>query len=119
MEKFYVRKRILANGVEWDRILKNGCVKGSDTMDTNYFDSEPLRDAWKEMETHFCAETVMSFINEIDRIYGDEFVPEVILEEINRVVVRFSVKGCSLYEESVEYVFCGDNLNPVTIEYGK
>lgn len=115
MGKFYVNKRILANGNEWCRLLESSCDEKDDDACINYFSSDSLRDAWTEMEKHFCAETVMAMLAEIDRIYGDGVDYEVVIEEINRVVVRYFIKGTDIYEDFVDYVFCGDLQKPVLV----
>lgn len=115
MERFYAKKRILANRNEWCRILKSAPVDVETEDCINYFSKDSIRDAWLEMETHFCAETVMAMLAEIDRIYGDGISYEVVVEEINRVVVRYFIKGTDIYEDYVDYVFCGDSLKPVLV----
>jgi hypothetical protein len=115
MEKFYVNKRILANGNEWCRLLESNCMLDNEDASINYFSSKGLRDAWTELEKHFCAETVLSLLSEIDNIYGDGISYEVMVEEINRVVVRYFIKGTEIYEDFVEYVFCGDLQKPVLV----
>jgi hypothetical protein len=115
MDRFYAKKRILANGNEWCRILESAPVDGDHDDCVNYFSKDSLRNAWTEMEKHFCAETVMAMLAEIDRIYGDGIDYEVTIEEINRVVVRYFIKGTDIYEDFVEYVFCGDLQKPVLV----
>lgn len=115
MERFYAKKRILANGTEWFRLLESNCMLYDEDTVTNYFSSKRLRDAWTELEKHFCAETVLALLSEIDRMYGDGMDYEVVLEEINRVVVRYFIRGTSAYEDFVEYVFCGDLQKPVLV----
>lgn len=114
MDRFYVTKRILANGNKWSDIL--GSVKGASTHGTgspNYFEYSSVREAWKEMELHFCAETVMAVIASLNDLFADEFMPVVETEEINRVVVCFTNKYLKDMPQEcvrVEYVFCGDFL---------
>lgn len=97
MEKFYVTRKVLANGHKWSDIL----------VQETYFNYRPVREAWAEMEKHFCAETVMALITELDRIYNDEYAPSVLTEEINRVVVKFTNKNNHRESVCVEYVMCG------------
>lgn len=116
MEKFYVTKKILANGHKWSDILGSEKVTksfDSETCSPNYFKYSAVRLAWTEMEKHFCAETVMEMIAALNTVFADDFVPEVETEEINRVVVRFTnkyLKGMPRDYVTVEYVFCGDFL---------
>lgn len=112
MERFYVTKKVLANGNKWSDILghsdiPNSNLKKDEVGQVNYFGYKPVREAWAEMENHFCAETVMSLITELDRIYTDEYTPSVVLEEINRVVVKFTNKNNQKESVCVEYVMCG------------
>ncbi len=123
MDRFYVTKKILANGNKWSDILGSRGAK-TDTdgiVSLNYFEYEGVRNAWKEMETHFCAETVMAMIASLNDVFADEFTPVVETEEINRVVVCFTNKYLKDMPQEcvrVEYVFCG-NLMTSDLVYGK
>ena len=109
MENFYVYRRILSNGAVWSEILKK-CNTGG----KQYIAYRQVRDAWHDMERCFCSETVMGFISALDKVVKeeDDFSPEVLFEEVNRVVVKFSCRKDPRYETVVEYVGCGKLTRP-------
>lgn len=109
MEKFYVKKKILANGERWSRLLSKD--------PRNFFGYPEIQQAWKDMEYQFTTETVLALLEEIDRVYCDGWLPEPEDEIVNQVTIKFTNKRNPIESQRVVYTFCGEFLEPEVIEY--
>lgn len=109
MEQFYVKKKILANGERWSRLIS--------TDEHNLFGYPEIQQAWKDMEYQFTTDTVMNLIEEMDKIYSDGWIPKPEDEIVNQVTIKFTNKRNPIESQRVVYTFCGDFLEPESIEY--